>query len=131
MDVQLFIKSMTFADAIIEINNDLDQVQNWATVNGLRINHPRSKCVICLKRSLNRDILINGGIILNNHNNLRFAFNSHKPNCLTLCYFQHFTPQHVRLLLAKSYIKPSILYGCKIYSNCYSVCKGKNYSISP
>lgn len=34
---------------------------------------------------------------------------------------QAFTPQHIRLLLAKTYIMPSLLYGCELFSSCDSV----------
>lgn len=38
---------------------------------------------------------------------------------------QYFTPHHIRLLLVKTYLMPSLLYGCEIFANCGSACKHK------
>lgn len=51
-DVQLFIGSLSFADAVIKINNDLEKVQNWTTANDLRTNPPQY--------SISCDIFLNG-----------------------------------------------------------------------
>lgn len=38
---------------------------------------------------------------------------------------QYFTPVKTRLLLAKSYLLPTLLYGCELYANCDSTCNKK------
>lgn len=38
---------------------------------------------------------------------------------------QHFTPQNIRMLLAKTYLIPRLLYGCEIFAACDSVRRRK------
>jgi len=38
---------------------------------------------------------------------------------------QYFTPMNVRMLLAKSYLLPTLTYGCEIYARCDSVHRQK------
>jgi len=38
---------------------------------------------------------------------------------------QYFTPFHVRLLLCKTYLVPTLLYGCEIFANCDQASKHK------
>ena len=43
----------------------------------------------------------------------------------TLCATQKFTPFKIRMLLAKSFLLPTLLYGCELYANCDSSDKSK------
>jgi len=38
---------------------------------------------------------------------------------------QHFTPQRIRLLLAKTYFIPKLLFGCELFANMDSDCRQK------
>lgn len=38
---------------------------------------------------------------------------------------QYFTPTKIRLLLAKTYLLPTMLYGCELYANCDTTCNRK------
>ena len=43
----------------------------------------------------------------------------------TLWVTQSYTPLKIRMLLAKTYLLPTLLYGCEIYANCDSIDKNR------
>lgn len=66
----------------------------------------------------------NLGIVFNNtltwSNHVNSVVGATYNRLRTLWSTQSFTPQRIRLLLAKSYLMPSLLYGCEMFSCCDS-----------
>lgn len=144
-DVQLYLSSPShfLQQNIDKINSDLMKIQHWAMANGLFLNPLKSKCLLIHKRSLNPEIsdvlLINNqpisivstaknlGIVFNNN----LSWNNHVISRIAQTYAklrplwstQSFTPLNVRLLLAKSYIIPGLIYGCELFANCDNASK--------
>ncbi|XP_075167477.1 uncharacterized protein LOC142239569 [Haematobia irritans] len=124
-------------ETVRNINLDLQRVHKWACANGLSLNPSKSKCILIkkksLKISLNVDIILNNERIeiVENAKNLGICFNSsltwstHIGNIIGSAYnklrvlwnTQYYTPQKTRTLIVKSYIMPTILYGCELFSN--------------
>lgn len=146
-DVQLILSSpvQNMALGIASLNEDLQKIHLWASANGLCLNPRKSKCIVICKRSLNpsvcADIVINGekieivtaaknlGIIFNSN----LTWNDHINSLAGQTYIklralwstQYFTPFRVRILLAKTYLVPSLIYGCELFGSCDSVSKRK------
>lgn len=141
-DVQLYIsnKSMSFESAVEKLNSDLNLVSRWASINGLSINPSKSKCIVIRDR-LNKSpfdpfVHINSERIeiVNKAKNLGVVFN----NTLTwsdhiiaacgktfgmlrtLWPLQYCTPLRIRVLLAKTYLVPVLLYSSEIFASCDS-----------
>lgn len=138
-DVQIYIScSLDELDNCVrKINEDLHRVQNWASGNYLSINPKKSKCLVIrprlMKFRLEPNIFINSQRIevVDNTKNLGIKFN----NTLTwsdhilsvtgrtygmlrsLWNAQYFTPISIRTLLAKTYLLPTLLYGCELFAN--------------
>ena len=132
-------------DCVTEINEDLERVSQWAGGNGLGINPMKSKALVisrvCIDVSGVKKIKLNDSTIefVNEARNLGVVFNrsltwSNHINSLTgrvygmlrtLCATQKFTPFKIRMLLAKSFLLPTLLYGCELYANCDSSDKSK------
>lgn len=143
-DVQLLVSCPLndVNDTIAKLNEDLSHIVKWASNNGLAINPHKSYCIAIHKRhmlhnvtsQMNIDIKLkdvkitladtvrNLGVTFNRHLN----WNSHI-NIVTgqvynrlrvLWSAQWFTPISIRVLLAKTYLIPSLLYGCELYANC-------------
>lgn len=139
-DVQLYLSSPvnTLRENIEKLNHDLNSVYRWATTNGLCLNPQKSKCLVIRKNSINP--VISDGILLDNQNieivnsakNLGIHFNSsltwnNHINALvgqtymklrTLWSTQFFTPLKIRILLAKTYLIPGLIFGCELFSSC-------------
>ena len=142
-DVQLYNKCdrNSMRQCAIDINSDLNAVSNWAKENGLCLNPAKSKYLVISRKPVNYcDIRLyiddmeielvqkakNLGIVFNN----RLTFSDHVNLTVAKTYgmlrnlwsTQHFTPQRIRLLLAKTYLLPKLLYGCELFANLDSVC---------
>lgn len=146
-DVQLYTScKLENVDAcILELNNDLANITNWALRNGLCLNPLKSKCMVISKKSINLSGMHK--VKLNNVNidfvetaknlgiifNRTLSWNSHINSTIgkvygmlrTLWTTRFFTPTDIRMLLAKTYLLPTLLYGCEIFANCDSVYKHK------
>lgn len=146
-DVQLYTscKESEIDSCIGNINTDLASIQNWATSNGLCLNPSKSKCLVIYSSNRNTtanpELFINGSKIdvVTSAKNLGLVFNS------TLTWSDHinvvagrvygmlrnlwstqwFTPQPIKMLLAKTCLAPILFYGCELFSNCSSASKRK------
>lgn len=143
-DVQLYIsnKNTNFVD---QLNEDLKRVSLWASANGLSLNPKKSKCILLHKRTQHvveiPKIYINNQQIevVNKAKNLGVIFNStltwsdHVTNACgktfsmlrTLWPTQYCTPLKIRMLLAKTYLIPTLTYACEIFSNCDAKSKSR------
>lgn len=139
-DVQLYTSChVNDTEQCVEtLNQELNRVYLWATANGLEINPNKSKCIIIQKRlskSLitpifkinNQPIEIvnsakNLGIIFNNSltwsDHINYACGRTFSMLRTLWQSQYCTPINLRILLAKTYLIPILLYGCELFGNC-------------
>lgn len=146
-DVQIYLGGNidTIHETVRKINVDLNKVFIWASANGLCLNPLKSKCIIMRKKSLNFncniDVMLNGERVevvqsaknLGIHFNATLTWKTHVNAIIGAAYnklralwiTQYFTPQRIRLMLIKTYIMPTLLYGCEIFSNCDSVSKTK------
>lgn len=144
-DVQIYLgaKLDSIDDAVREVNYDLQKIQDWASANGLCLNPLKSKCLVIhgrtRKHNFDVNIVLNGrqikvvqsvknlGIIFNNtltwSNHINSIVGATYGKLRALWATQSFTPQRIRLLLAKSQLMPSLLYGCELFSCCDSVSK--------
>lgn len=146
-DIQLYLsfdKSDINRCAAI-LNDELRNVENWATQNKLKINPNKSKCIIVYKRPLNLDnypvISINGcaieyvskarnlGVLFNNtlswNDHINVAAGKVNGMLRILWQTQYFTPIKIRLLIAKAYLVPILLFGCEIFANADCIHKRK------
>lgn len=141
-DVQVYTSTRIrdIHSCVANINNDLNRIHSWAEDNGLCINPLKSKCMLLSKRNCNLnldfEIKINNTVIglVESSSNLGVTFNSQLSwtnhiNIVVgkvygmlrnLWTVQESTPFEIRMLLAKSYLIPVLLYGCEIYSCCDS-----------
>lgn len=139
-DVQVFISThiKSINDCLIKLNDDLGHVYTWATSNGLCLNPIKSKCLMIysksIKLSIKPEVVLNNqlieivqttknlGIIFNNNltwsDHINTAVGKTYGMLRVLWKTQYFTPVGIRLLLAKTYILPILLYGCEIFSSC-------------
>lgn len=146
-DVQLYVscKLSDIQQCISDLNHDLQRVYLWATANGLSINPNKSKCLIIKKRlqviNITPIITINNQTIeiANSVKNLGIYFNSTLTwsdhvnyacgrtfSMLRTLWQTHYcTPIKIRILLAKSYLIPILLYGCELFSSCDTNSKKK------
>lgn len=139
-DVQLYIgcKVSNIDDCVHKINVDLENIRAWASSNGLCLNPSKSKCIFISKKR--QDIPYIPDIFLGQSNinicesvkNLGVTFNKHLlwSNHVSittgkiygmlrnLWCTQWFIPFEIRMLLAKTYLIPTLLYGCELYSGC-------------
>ena len=145
-DVQLYksCNNNSMRQCIVDVNSDLQAVNNWASANGLCLNPAKSKYIVISRRPVNccdirlyiNDIEIelvqkakNLGIIFNS----KLSFDDHVNLTVaktygmlrSLCATQHHTPQKIRLLLAKTYLLPKLMYGCELFANLDHVCLSK------
>lgn len=150
-DVQLYTSSnvRNVENCILNLNAELNLVFEWARMNRLTLNPKKSQCLVIFKKIYDTSsipkVSINGVDIayVNNTKNLGMIFN----NTLTwknqiskasgkvygilrsLWSSQYYTPQKIRFVLAKSFILPTLLYGCEIFSGCDSADKAKLASV--
>lgn len=147
-DVQLHISSGngSIDDCILKLNEDLNSVSLWAAANGLSINPRKSKCIVIRKR-LQKKILINPDIYINNQRieivnsarNLGVVINNTltwSDHIVTACGktfsmlrtlwpTQYCTPFKIRLLLAKTYLIPILTYACELFASCDDASKSR------
>lgn len=146
-DVQLYIscKTAEIDDCLSCINTDLSIVLEWATANGLCINPRKSKCLLIHKRrqnpSIDRSLVLGASTIevVESAKNLGVVFNKYLTwsdhvyattgrvygMLRNLWCSQWFTPFTIRMLLAKTYLVPTLLYGCELFAYCNSDAKRK------
>ncbi|XP_075157493.1 uncharacterized protein LOC142230751 [Haematobia irritans] len=139
-DVQLFHSDTVeknFSTIVDSINEDLECINTWALNNGLSINPNKSKCIIISKRVCPipaQEVKLNGNTIkyVPSSTNLGIIFNeklnwSNHINSVAgkvygmlrnLWIVQSATPFEIRMLLAKTYLIPTLLYGAEVFSNC-------------
>ncbi|XP_075162651.1 uncharacterized protein LOC142235284 [Haematobia irritans] len=150
-DVQIYLscKHDSLADGVSRINEDLERVCIWAASNSLTLNPHKSKCMIITNKRRNitnyNPVLLRGQAIevVNRSKNLGIIFNNnlswsdHISSAAgkvfgmlrTLYHSQSFTPIHIRILLAKSYLLPILLYGCELFSKCDAKSKQRLESV--
>ena len=97
-----------------------------ASANGLSLN-PKKPPIQINNVNINLvESVKNLGVILNKQLN----WSDHiKANCgqtftmlRNLWMTQYFTPIHIRMLLAKTYLLPTHIYGCELFASCDAVC---------
>ena len=123
----------------------MQHVHKWTTQNGLSVNPTKSKCLCIGNASIdifNLPLLIfnndpieyvnkakNLGITFNN----KLTFDDHINVTVGKIYgilrplrcAQSYTPRNIRILLAKTFVMPILLYGCELFANCSSESKRK------
>ena len=127
------------------LNEDLNRISAWVAANKLAINPNKSQClVICrypVNESLLSPIMLNGqviqytssaknlGITLNSNltwgNHIRSVIGKVYGMLRTLWSQQSSTPFKIRLLLCKTYLVPTLLYGCELFASCDALHKHK------
>ena len=119
---------------------------DWATKNNLRINPTKTKCILIYKNnSVNLELIPK--IVINNEPveyvntvknlgvifNTSLSWNNHIYAAIGKVYgmlrvlwtTQYFTPFKIRMLLAKTYLIPTLLYSCEIFANCDTISNRK------
>lgn len=146
-DVQLFIgcKKSSINECITKINSDLSKVFEWATANGLRLNSSKSKCIPISRTNLEsltqynislgsskidmvpsaKNLGVTFDTTLTWSEHIKLATGKTYGMLRTLWPNQYFTPIRIRMLLAKTYLVPTLLYGCELFANCISTDKRK------
>ena len=142
-DIQLY-KSSQYQDVdncIKALNENTSKISAWAAQNKLSINPHKSQCLVIYKKKINTENLPKITIDQTNINyvqnakNLGIVFNKTlswedhinqaigKIYCLlrSLWDSQTFLPKSARMLIAKTHLVPTLLYGCEIYANCNSI----------
>ena len=146
-DVQLYLsckpENLEYCGNLL--NTELSQVKKWAELNGLSLNAKKTKCLLLSRRkiinvSLPKIIIDNIELeYVQTAKNLGFIFsenlswNNHIYSAVGQTYqmlrvlwtSQWYTPQRIRLLLAKTYLLPKLLYGCEIFHSCDVECFSK------
>ena len=139
-DVQLYSSCvpLDINIGIENVNKDLEAVRQWACGNGLSLNPSKSQSLIISRLNNNYEnlplMLLNNTVIcyVNTVRNLGIIFNrtlSWSDHISSVCgnvygmlrslwITQYFTPLKIRMLLAKTYLLPTLLYGCEIFANC-------------
>ena len=142
-DVQLTIDchENNIASCINHLNCDLKNISDWANSNNLSLNPAKSQCLLVSKTSIDTSNLppvkINDQHIsyVSEAKNLgvvftsKLSWNTHILRSIGKVYGmlrsiwsqKHCTPFRTRLLLCKTYLMPTILYGCELYANCDSI----------
>lgn len=146
-DVQLYIscEPSNAVDCVRKLNQDLESINKWASANGLCLNAKKSKAMVIGKAfyiPLSLPLIQIDNVtleVVDTAKNLGMIFNkelnwSNHINAVcgktyamlrNLWRTQYFTPLDVRMLLAKTYLLPTLLYGCELFSNCDSSSKQK------
>ena len=146
-DVQLYTSCCPseVSVCIDRINECLSSINDWAMCNGLCLNPNKTKCLIISRNKCN--ITLSNTIKLQNKSleivdkakNLAIIFNSRLQwtdhinskigtvfGMLRILYrTQSLTPFNIRLLLAKTYLLPTLLYGCELFASLESEYKRK------
>lgn len=146
-DVQPYLSSPVHNMSLAAdcLNGELARIFLWATANGLCLNPSKSKCMVLHRRSVAPTFI--GDILMNNvkielvhvTKNLGIIFNTnltwddHIKTLVGQTYIklralwstQFIIPMKTRILIAKTYLIPSLLYGCELFANCDSDSKRK------
>ena len=147
-DVQLYTscKKNNVSACVDGINRELTLVYDWATKNNLRINPTKTKCILIYKNnSVNLELIPK--IVINNEPveyvntvknlgvifNTSLSWNNHIYAAIGKVYgmlrvlwtTQYFTPFKIRMLLAKTYLIPTLFYSCEIFANCDTISNRK------
>lgn len=139
-DVQVYLNSSKadFENSVEKINSDLCGIDKWAKSNGLCLNASKSKCLIISDKTFKLPDNVNVNIanvpinIAPNAKNLGVIFNNRltwrehvlsavgKTNAALRNIYstQQYTPIRIRLMLAKSFLVPKLIYGCELFSSC-------------
>lgn len=132
-------------NCVFTINEELDQISNWAANNSLTLNPTKCKCLVISKKMLDTSyfpsIMLNSIPLefANTSKNLGMVFNrtltwdTHINSIVgkaygvlrTLWTVQQVTPLNTRIVLAKTLVIPVLTYGCEIFYNCDSASKAK------
>ena len=146
-DVQMYTSCDLYNlnDGIANMNSDLNRVWQWAAGNELSLNPCKSKSILISRQKLDHvcipQIKMNGSCVelVDQVKNLGIIFtkdllwSAHINTAVgkvygmlrTLWVTQKYTPLHIRMLLAKSFLLPTLFYGCEIYASCDSTDKYK------
>lgn len=146
-DVQLFIgcKLSKIDECISNVNSDLLNVYEWATANGLRLNSSKSKCIqisrIAIGSPAHLNVFLGSSKIdmvptaknlgltfttnLSWSEQIKIAAGKTYGMLRNLWTHQYFTPIKIRMLLAKTYLVPTLLYGCELFAGCNTTDKRK------
>ena len=139
-DVQLYYSCCPsdVEHAIALINEDLRALFNWSCLKKLLLNPSKSKCIVVNKNNFPTEsiskLTVNSEPIeyVNKAKNLGFTFNNtlnwdHHINeaifktvgkIRALWRTQKLLPQHVRQLIAKTYLLPTLFYGVEAFAGC-------------
>lgn len=146
-DLQIYISSPPdkIRECAVKLNKDLENINIWAKANGLALNPKKSKCMLIRNNTFSLpdyiNIVLSGSNIdiVNKANNLGVTFNNrlmwddHVSAAIGKTYgvlrnvyiTQQFTPKNIRVLLAKTYLIPKLLYSCELFCNCSSEAKSR------
>lgn len=146
-DVQLYMSDDygSISNCVANLNEELRAVYKWAKTNGLTLNPSKSKCLVIGKNrkpvNLMDNVLINGeqvevvktaknlGVVFNCSltwvDHINIACGKTFAMLRTLWSTQYCTPFRIRLLLAKTYLIPTLTYGCEIFASCDAKSKRK------
>lgn len=141
-DVQVYISCSqgNYDECINKFNEDLHRINSWAVENGLCINPCKSKCLVIrprvFRQILQPELFVNGerigivetaknlGVTFNNNltwsNHIYSVAGKIYSMLRSLWQTQYFTPINIRLLLAKTYLMPNLIYGCELFASCDS-----------
>lgn len=138
-DVQLYAstKTVDMSTCITKINNDLKSVYEWASNNCLDLNPSKSKLIVIGKNQslqYNVELRISDNVIqrVESSSNLGLTINT------KLTWTNHInrasgkvygmlrnlwnvrtcTTFNIRMMLAKTYLLPTLLYGCEVFAYC-------------
>lgn len=150
-DVQIYISCDTseIEQCVLTLNTELKHIYEWATANGLSINPKKSKYLVIQKRTTITDHIPdiflsneriervntakNLGIIFNKNltwcNHINYACGRTYSMLRTLWQTQYCTPIKIRILLAKTYLLPILMYGCELFAKCDAASERKLNSV--
>jgi len=137
-DVQVYISSHpnSISTCIQNLNCDLNVISQWACSNGLTLNPSKSKCLIInrcksnlsivpeilvggsaieiVDKAKNLGIIFNGSLSFNDH--IRQTAGRIWSMLRTLWHTQHSTPLKIKLIIAKTYLIPTLLYASELFA---------------
>lgn len=139
-DVQLYISCQPseINDCVVKINSDLNNIMEWASGNGLQLNARKSKAMIIGNHNSITTVLPpilldnskidtvatakNLGVVFNEKlnwsNHINIVCGKTHSMLRNLWMTHYFTPFKIRMLLAKTYLLPTLMYGCELYASC-------------
>lgn len=139
-DVQVYFSCCVsdLNNALIAINNDLNEIYTWSCDNKLVLNPNKTKCLVIYKkpfpthtltklqinstpidyvdRAKNLGFIVNNTLDWNAHINDAICRTIYKLR--TLWHSQRYIPENVRMLIAKTYLLPTLFYGVELFAAC-------------